>query len=53
MYRRLVRLPPLARACQAGALLLVLFGILALLIHSMAVEDPRGQVAGSAKLQAR
>ena len=53
MYRRPVDLPPLARACQAGALLLILLGVLGLLVHSIAVEDRGGQVAGRAKLQAR
>ena len=53
MYRRHVALPPFARAFQAGALLLILLGILGLLVHSIAVEHRGGQVAGSAKLQAR
>ena len=47
MYRRNVALPPLARACQIGVLLLALFGVLGLLAHTIAVERRPGQLVGT------
>ena len=47
MYRRNVALSPLATACQVGGLLLILFGILGLLAHTIAVEPRPGQVVGT------
>ena len=52
MYRK-VDVPPLAAACQAGVLLLILLGHLGLLAHSMAFGDQRGQVADRPTLQGR
>ena len=53
MHRCPVSISPLARACKAAALLLILSGILVLLAHAIAVEDRGGQVAGGAKIEAR
>ena len=47
MHRRNVAVTPLATACQAGALLLILSGILALLVHSIAVEHRPEQLVGT------
>jgi len=47
MYRHYLILSPLARACRTGVLLLVLFGILALLAHTIVVERRPEQVVGS------
>ena len=47
MYRRNVTLSPFAKACQTGALLLILFAILGLLAHTIAVERRPGQVVGT------
>jgi hypothetical protein len=47
MYRRNVPVTPLARAFQTGALLLILFGILGLLAHTIAVERRPEQVVGT------
>jgi hypothetical protein len=47
MYRRNITLSPLARACQTGALLLILSGILGLLVHTIAVERRPEQVVGT------
>jgi hypothetical protein len=38
MNRRNIALSPLARACQTGALLLILLGILGLLAQTIAVD---------------
>ena len=43
----------LAKTCQTGALLLVLFGVLGLLAHTMAVERRLGQTAGATKVEMR
>jgi hypothetical protein len=43
----------LAKTCQTGALLLVLFGILGLLAHTMAVERRLGQTVGATKIEMR
>jgi hypothetical protein len=43
----------LAKTCQTGALLLVLFGILGLLAHTMAVEHRLGQTVGATKIEMR
>jgi hypothetical protein len=43
----------LARTCQTGALLLVLFGVLGLLAHTVAVERRTGQTAGATKVEMR
>jgi hypothetical protein len=53
MYRRNVTVSPLAKACQTGALLLVLFGILGLLAHSIAVDTRSGLVAAGGKHDVR
>jgi len=53
MYRRNVTVWPLAKACQTGALLLVLFGILGLLAHSIAVDTRSGLVAAGGKHDVR
>ena len=47
MHRRNVALSPFARACQTGALLLILFGILGLLAHTVAVERRTEQMVGT------
>jgi hypothetical protein len=43
----------LAKTFQTGALLLVLFGVLGLLAHTMAVERQLGQTAGATKVDMR
>jgi|SoimicmetaTmtLPB_FD_contig_31_39708074_length_435_multi_2_in_0_out_0_2 hypothetical protein len=53
MYRRNVTVSPLARACQTGALLLILFGVIGLLAHSIAVDNRSGLVAASGKHDVR
>ena len=53
MHRCPVSISPLAKICKAAALLLILSGILGLLAHSIAIEDPAGQVAGGTKVEAR
>ena len=53
MFRHFVALPPIAKACKAAALLLVLSGILGLFVHSIVSEHRAGEVAGGAKLEAR
>ena len=47
MYRRNIAMSPFATACQVGGLLLILFGILGLLAHSIAVERRPEQVVGT------
>jgi hypothetical protein len=43
----------LARTCQTGALLLILFGILGLLAHTVALERRTGPTAGASKIEIR
>jgi hypothetical protein len=48
MHRRHVSVSPLARICQVGVLVLMLFAALGLLAHSMVIEGAGRQVAGEA-----
>ena len=45
MYRRTVPISQLARVCKAGALVLILCGVLGLLAHAIALDSKPGQVA--------
>jgi hypothetical protein len=53
MHPRNVATSRLARTCQTGALLLVLFGVLGLLAHAVAVDRRAGQTAGATKVEMR
>jgi hypothetical protein len=45
MYRQNVAISPLAKACKAAALLLILSGVLGLLAHSIVLDSRSGLVA--------
>ena len=45
MYRQNVALSPLAKACKAAALLLILSCVLGLLAHSIVLDSRSGLVA--------
>jgi hypothetical protein len=53
MHPRNIATSRLARTCRTGALLLVLFGILGLLAHTVAVERRSGQTAGATRIEVR
>ena len=53
MHRHNIATSRLAKVCQTGALLLVLFGVLGLLAHTIATERRPGQTVGAAKIEVR